>query len=297
MREPDVERRRVGEALAYFDLTPVDLAAVENSFSSTVRIVKLAGGERLVLKIPYVRRKLLREHRALTVLHDDLPVPKVIDVWVPDDDRPGALLLSHLSGAPVQCVTPTLARAMGDLLARLHLHTLDHYGEVVEPAETPLAWWAMLHRHFEGWKTHCARVLDPALYTEVVKLYEARYAALPEPDGPRWTHFDFRPGNVLAAGSRITGLIDFESARGGSADLDVVWMQSRVWSTAPETKVPFLEAYAAVRPLPPIAATLPFYQLHHAFGGIAWCVRRTDTDDPFFRENLILLKACLAESS
>lgn len=294
MREPDVERRRVGEALAHFGLTPVALAEVENSYSSTVRIVTLAGGGRLVLKIPYVRRKLLREHRALTTLHEDLPVPKVIDVWMPDDDRPGALLLSHLAGTPVERVTPTLARAMGKLLAQLHTHPLSHYGEVVEPAETPTGWWAMLHRRFEGWKAYCARVLDQNLYAKAVAHYETLQATLPEPDGPRWTHFDFRPSNVLAAGSRITGLIDFESARGGSADLDFVWMQSRVWPTAPETQAPFLKAYAAVRPLPPIDVTLPFYQLHHAFGGLAWCVRRSDTHDPFFQENLTLLKACLA---
>ena len=120
--------------------------------------------------------------------------------------------------------------------------------------------------------------------------------SLPEPDGPCWTHFDFRPANVLAQGDRVTGLIDFESARGGSADLDFIKIKNRVWDVYSGTKEPFLDGYSSIRPVPDIESTLPFYALGNAFGGIAWCVRRSDTEDPFFLENLDRLKQILSET-
>ncbi|WP_244188406.1 phosphotransferase [Paenibacillus kribbensis] len=31
---------------------------------------------------------------------------------------------------------------------------------------------------------------------------------------------DFRPGNILVNGNEVAGIIDFESARGGSSEID-----------------------------------------------------------------------------
>jgi len=111
----------VDDAIAHFGLEIADIQAVPDSFSSIVRLIELAAGEQLVLKIPYVKRKLFRELSALHAFHDNLPVPDVIDVWVPDDHRPGALLLSRLPGANiVGPVAVGLARQMGGLLGKLH---------------------------------------------------------------------------------------------------------------------------------------------------------------------------------
>jgi hypothetical protein len=38
---------------------------------------------------------------------------------------------------------------------------------------------------------------------------------------------------------------------------------------------------------------LPFYELSSALGGIAWCVKRSKTDDPFFFINLQKIKQLL----
>jgi hypothetical protein len=35
---------------------------------------------------------------------------------------------------------------------------------------------------------------------------------------------------------------------------------------------------------------LPFYELTNAFGGVAWCVKRSKPDDPFFHENMQRLR-------
>lgn len=295
----------VAEAIDHFGLQVAEVHPVTGSYSSTVRMLTLASGERLVLKIPYVQRKLFRELRALDALRGSLPVPTVLASWVRDDGGPGAMLLSLLPGAPIRgLVTPNLAHQMGELLARLHLHDVDHFGDEFEGADAAAGdWWGMLRDHFERWRPLCRQVMPPDLYHRAVGRYAALAADLPAPDGPRWVHFDFRPGNILVdfppgdAPAQITGLIDFESARGGSADLDFVKVSHRVWDVVPRTQHAFLEGYASVRPVPNVAHTLPFYRLHNALGGIAWCVRRSSTADPFFRENLMLLQHELDEET
>jgi Ser/Thr protein kinase RdoA (MazF antagonist) len=285
----------VQESIAHFGLHVARVDSAEEAFSSVVRILTLESGERLVLKIPFIQRKLFRELEALQQLKDDLPVPEVLDAWKRDDGNPGALLLSWLPGRVVTGrVTPELAFDMGMLLGKLHTHQLEDYGEVFEPLKKPSAgWWAILDKQFQAWRTLCVDILPPELFQKALERYAQLSAALPEPDGPSWVHFDYRPGNILVQGEVITGLIDFESARAGSGDLDFVKIKEQVWDLWPDTKTPFLRGYTSNRPLPDIESTLPFYELGNAFGGIAWCVKRSKTDDPFFYKNLKKLKQIL----
>lgn len=285
----------VQEALAHFRLTPVGIASVEESYSSVVRILTLERGERLVLKIPFVQRKLFREVCALQELGGDLPVPRLVDHWIRDDESPGALLLSLLPGAPIRGrVSPALAFGLGSLLGTLHTHEVPDFGELLPAAEGPSPlWWPSLRRRFLSWQPLCAQVIPSHLIQRAEDRYAELSEGLPAPDGPCWVHFDYRPGNVLMQGSSITGLIDFESARGGSADLDFVKIQHEVWDPWPDTREPFLEGYRSIRPLPDIERTLPLYALCNAFGGVAWCVKRSRIEDPFFAENLNRLKQLL----
>ena len=168
----------------------------------------------------------------------------------PDDDLPGALLLSRLPGAPISGnVTPSLANHMGEVLARIHAHTFPHFGDVEDAGSRHAHdWWGLARERVNLWKPHCARALPSALYAEALDLFDLLAAALPAPDGPVWTHNDFRPGNILVQSGMITGLIDFESTRGGSADYDFTKISLRVWGQAPETRRPFLVGYASIRP-------------------------------------------------
>jgi Ser/Thr protein kinase RdoA (MazF antagonist) len=293
----------VDQAIAHFGLDVVRMDTGDDSYSSTVRLLTLSSGERMVLKIPWVRQKLRREVAALRALRQDMPVPALLDVWEPAaDTRQGAMLLSYLPGAVISDpVDRHLAHQMGALLARLHLHRRDHFGDENDPDRGHTGWWALLHRAHDNWRPHCEAVLPPALWAQARARYEELYAGLPAPDGPCWVHSDYRPGNVLVLQEgtqrRITGLIDFESARGGSADYDFVKVSHYVWDAVPGTRAAFCRGYATVRPLPEIDGTLPFYRLHNAIGGIAWCVRRTGTADPFFRENLAVIEQSLIPST
>jgi aminoglycoside phosphotransferase len=279
------------KAIDYFHLQVERIVKVDESYSSTVRILSLNSGERLVLKIPYVKRKLIREISALQGLKGDLPVPELVDFWSGDDETPGALLLAHLPGQIISGeVTPQLAFDLGALLGKLHTHELEHYGDIKpRTGESSSDWWAIMDGRFSDWKKYCMDVMPPEIYQKTLDMYARLSAYLPEPDGPCWVHHDYRPGNVLVEDNRFCGLIDFESARGGSVDLDFIKIKNEVWDIYPNTKEPFFRGYASIRPVPAIEQSLPYYSLYIAFGGIAWCVRRTDINDPFFEENMKLL--------
>jgi Ser/Thr protein kinase RdoA (MazF antagonist) len=285
----------IEQAIAHFKLDIDSVNPVEESYSSIVRILRLRSGERLVLKIPFVRLKLHRELYALRELQAQLPVPEVLDVWVPDDDQPGALLLSLLPGRIITgIVSPRMAYKLGELLARLHENELPHFGDVFDAREQITdGWWQVLDQSFQKWLPFCEQVLPQAMIQRIRKEYDHLYSTLPPPDGPRYTHFDYRPANVMVEQEHITGLIDFESSRGGSADRDFIKIKIEVWDVNPETKAPFLAGYRSVRELPDIERTLPFYMLYNAFGAIGWCVRRSKLDDPFFDENLARLREIL----
>lgn len=64
-----------------------------------------------------------------------------------------------------------------------------------------------------------------------------------QPARPVLVHGDFRPGNVLYVGDRITGLLDWEMAHLGHPAEDLAWAYRALWS--PERFVPLEEFVAA----------------------------------------------------
>ncbi len=150
-----------------------------------------------------------------------------------------------------------------------------------------------MDERFQLWIRTCTGVVPQRKLAEIEGVFAALSADLPAPDGPCWVHADFRPANVLVEDGRITGLIDFESARGGSADFDFVKVSHALFDTLAGSRDAFLAGYDAIRPHPDLARTLPYYRLHNAVGGLAWCIRRTNTDDPFYRENDEVIGAIL----
>jgi Ser/Thr protein kinase RdoA (MazF antagonist) len=284
-------------AIAHFGLAVIHIQPVAESHSSTVRILTLAGGDKVVLKIPFSQNKVLREVRMLERLRDKLPVPELYNHYL-DEHGVGALLLGYLPGVPMTVrgvpmtdgITPAAAFDLGQLLARLHLNAMLAFGDEFEnPPSAPPDWWGMMDEYFQLWMPFCGRVLDRELLRRAEGLYQQLRADLPPPDGPCAVHFDYRPGNVLWQDGVITGLIDFESARGSSADRDFIKMKEDLWDVYPGTQKHFLAGYQSVRSLPELARTMPYYTLHLAFGGVGWCVRRGKMDDPFMQQNLATL--------
>ncbi len=91
-----------------------------NLYSSMLRILWLAIGEKMVLRIPSRRSKMVREREMLSRLGDLVPVPEVPGSWDGDDQVQGAILLSYIKSVPL-CgpVNEDMAFQLGRLLARV----------------------------------------------------------------------------------------------------------------------------------------------------------------------------------
>ncbi|MCH4888108.1 aminoglycoside phosphotransferase family protein [Acidaminobacter sp. JC074] len=269
------------------DVFGLDVKTIDNvpeSYSSTVYVLTLEDDEKVVLKIPYNKSKLFREKGVLDKLKGHFPVPEVLGFWQGDEEVIGALLLSYLPGQPITGqVTEALAYDLGLLLGSLHKVPMDNYCLSSTPSND---WHLALTNRFSEWVEECRHHYDSDFISQCEHAFKRLLNKLTDYGGPSLLHFDFRPGNVLILDDKITGLIDFESARGGAPGLDFTKIKTDLWDKYPETKAPFIEGYETMSPLPDLDNALPLYEFFFGFGGLAWCIRRKKLDDPFYDENL-----------
>lgn len=278
-----------------FKLSVLNIEAVPESFSSEVYKLTLMNLDNVYVKIPYNRDKLVREFHMLERLKGVIPVPKVLDFWDGDEMSVGALLLSAIDGVPCKSnIDQSLAYQIGEYHAMLHQVTLPAYGcygsdgfQVVENN----SWSLYLKNNFEKWKEPCKELLQPDLFEECITHFDSVYSALPEPDGPCVVHMDFRPGNILIKDNRVVGIIDYESARGGSSEIDFTKMNRYVWEVNPLTRLPYVQGYESVRPLPDLEKIIPFYNFYDAFSAVVWCkTRGIEKNQAFLQESIEVLQ-------
>jgi hypothetical protein len=282
---------KIREIIRYFKLNVHEIIAVPESFSSEVYGLKLASGALIYVKIPYNKAKLVRERIMLERLSTQLPVPQVLDCWEGDDAAPGALLLSALPGNPISgIVSPSLSYEIGCLLGRLHSVEMPGYGSDGVDGFKLLPhndWRLYIQHNFDNQISICEQILEPDLFSRCLTHFEQVFRGLPAPDGPCVVHFDFRPGNILADEHGIVGLIDFESARGGSSEHDFTKLNRYVWMAYPGTKEAFEAGYTSIRPLISLDMVLPFYSFYDAFSAVVWCQRRGIENNRRFLEESI----------
>lgn len=254
-------------------------------------------GDHVILKIPSRREKLFRETKMLQRLADtSLPVPTVLDIWEGDEEIPGTMLLSFIDGDPasVESITEDLSYQMGKLLGELHLVPMPGFGNDSEHGflyvENNDWWnfiWAKLDRIFASSAPH----LSTDTFQKMNDYFQTFQKNPPPIHGPCAVHTDYRPGNILVKDGQVTGLIDFESGRGGSADFDFSKMKLYVWDTIPGTERAFEDGYASIRPLPDLDTLLDFNALFHALNHIDWCViRGIEKNEQFLSDNLRIVE-------
>lgn len=102
---------------------------------------------------------------------------------------------------------------------------------------------------------------------------------------------DFRPGNILVKGNEVAGIIDFESTRGGSSEIDFTKVNRYIREVNPRTKIPFIEGYQSIRPMLALERVLPFYDFYDAFCAVVWCKKRgIEKNQTFLQESILTLR-------
>ncbi|MEL6227344.1 MAG: phosphotransferase family protein [Pseudomonadota bacterium] len=82
-------------------------------------------------------------------------------------------------------------------------------------------------------------------------------------------HGDFRVGNMMVDGHRLTGVLDWEFAHWGDPAEDIGWFCARCWRFGNDEleaggiapRAVFYDGYRSVAPLPADGATVPFWEI------------------------------------
>lgn len=275
-----------------FGLQVQSIKEVEDSHSSTVYKCILSNSANVFLKIPYTKLKYQRELEAYDILKGKVSIPEMLEYWPGDEECPGAFLLSELKGEPLTAKTsPVVAFQIGVLQATMHT--------IRPPEEQVLTgirnefsnWSNFVERQFYSFAEDVRDILDASLYKQAIEKFEKMKHQLPSPDGPSFVHMDFRPANIMVDGDKVSGVIDFESVRFGSTEVDFTKLYRDFLSFDTILYKAFREGYNSVRPLIDLEMVLPFYQFTDAFNSIGWCKRRgIEKNDVFLEENVVRLK-------
>jgi aminoglycoside phosphotransferase (APT) family kinase protein len=206
---------------------------------------------------PVAHRDVLRQARIIKALQaSDVPVPTVL--WEDAGNPPGTpplYVMTHVEG---ECVEPLFddcapVPGIGDryrnacrAMAALHRLAPTELGLGDEPVVDPVA---EVHR----W-SDTLRTVDPALAPDWPKVRDTLLDCAPSAMTPRVVHGDFRLGNLLAAGSRVNAVIDWEIWSIGDPRIDAGWF---LINCDPDT-------YRRVAPadgmVPPIAELAELYR-------------------------------------
>jgi aminoglycoside phosphotransferase len=282
----------LNQVIQKFGLKVQTINEVEDSHSSTVFKCTMYNGENVFLKIPFTKLKFQRELEAYEILKGRVSIPELMDYWSGDEECPGAFLLSELKGKPLTSyATSSIAYQVGILHAEMH--------SIRPPAEKELTsiineypnWSNFVEKQFYSFAEDVRAILEESFYNKAIGKYEKMKQQLPSPDGPSFVHMDFRPANIIVDDDKVLGMIDFESVRFGSTEIDFTKLYRDFLSKDGSLYKAYQEGYKSIRPLIDLENVLPFYQFTDAFNSIGWCKRRgIEKNRLFLEENLMRLK-------
>lgn len=285
----------LNRVIQQFGLQVQSIHEVEDSHSSTVYKCTLSNGANVFLKIPYTKLKFQRELEAYDILKGRVSIPEMLEYWTGDEECPGAFLLSELKGKPLTSkAPPTVAFQVGVLQAKMHMIHPPAVQVLTGIQNEFTNWSNFIERQLYSFAEDVRDVLDARLYNRAIEKFEKMKQQLPSPDGPSFVHMDFRPANIIVNGNKVSGIIDFESVRFGSTEIDFTKLYRDFLSFDSTIYNAFREGYNSIRPLIDLEIVLPFYRFTDAFNSIGWCKRRgMEKNALFLEENVEILKKFL----
>jgi aminoglycoside phosphotransferase (APT) family kinase protein len=218
----------------------VDVRPLTGGASSLTFLADVDGAatdhRRVVLKVappglePVRNRDVLRQGRLMRVLHGQpgVVVPPILfeDRGAPPDVPP-FVAMGFVDG---ECVEPVLdesrdqarfgeirRRALDAARVLAHIHR-------VAPATVGLADEPVvgLEEEIDRW-TRAFRTVPAELQGECERCADILCATMPAPLPPVVNHGDYRLGNMLCAGDRVTAVIDWEIWSVGDPRVDTTW--------------------------------------------------------------------------
>ena len=285
------------EKLALKNIQSIEKIVHENSLSSSIYLIT-QNAQKYILKIPYNEIRYFREVYFLNFLKDKIKIPKIIKTIEPEEKLSGAILMEYIDGdiLNAKTLTKTQAFQMGELLACVHNIPCKYFGDVAKNelnSTNNLTFQKILKDDFFESLEECQNVLPDDFLKKIELFFSDQIEHLPNLDGPKITHRDFKPGNIIYKNGKIEALIDFEISKFNFAEEDFAQIEYLVWDNFPNTKKDFLDGYKSIRKLPDFDKILPLLRVIKALGAIGFTVVRNTYKNEHkfvFDKNLEFLK-------
>lgn len=264
----------------------------DNAMVAVVYEVCLLSGKKYILKICPKERHYFREIYCLKKLSSVTAAPNIIDLVDPDEKHHGAILMEYLSGNLIRRggLSTRLAHDIGFNLAKFHDITMKGYGDLLDSSELssdPEKYWLKKFNESIG---ECHGPINSDLIEQVLSFTNENIHLLKKSDGPCIAHRDFRPGNIIVNQNKLSGIIDWASARAGFAQEDFQAFEEKEWSNSSDVNDAFLKGYAVVRPVPDYKEMFPLLRLERALGLVGYTLKIgtwNGIHSKLFKENLI----------
>lgn len=256
-------------------LQDADFSRIQHVDAMVADVFKISLQEQeFILKIADHSRNFFREIYFLEQLSNVLPVPKILQIVLPENNLQGAILMECLKGVLLTNLTKQLAFELGAILAKIHMQRTSGFGDPIgilyqEPK-------SFFHLKFEEGLAECKSNLPDELIEKCHSYYQAHSNLLLSSDGPCIIHRDFRPGNIIVNDGRVEGIIDWAGARFGFAEEDFASLEHGEWPK--ECKIQFLNGYASIRPIPDYERMMPLLRLSKAIAIMGFMFKRNTWD-------------------
>ena len=271
MRRPGFGRREIQRVFDKHHLGMVNrVSALGNSAINTCLLIN----DLYVLKVGRQELGLLplkREALAFAILSKtDIPVPDVIALDDCVDTLPCPyIIVSRMHGRVLQSrwnrMKPDdrrqLSHEAGVLLGKIHEVRFPLFGDIDGTTfGCSSSWDHYILGEARSALAECEELclMDRREARQILDLYERNREVFAEVRCSALVHNDFHLGNLMFAGKRITGTLDFEFAIAGDPEFDL----KQMYQWYPQCEVPFLEGYCSVQSLSHSFRTkLPLYRL------------------------------------
>ncbi|HUR49007.1 MAG TPA: aminoglycoside phosphotransferase family protein [Acidimicrobiales bacterium] len=208
--------------------TPLSITQLPVGMSNAVFDVALVGGGRVVARVSSVaKNRYAMETRVMErVRLAGIPCPEIYGVQEVGDLA--VMLIEYLPGVRLAEAQegPNLAGTCGEMLARVHSIGVTGVGNLASSGNgesDSLDRWFV--DEFEPSLARAATAGDDRVRRTVEQVRSEFESARPALRAASCglVHGDYSPSNILVHGGQISGVIDWESAKGGPAAFDFGW--------------------------------------------------------------------------
>ena len=257
------------------------VSRIPMGMSNAVFDVGLADGGRVIARVASVakNRYAMEEQVMARARAAGIPCPAVFGVETVGDLA--VMLIEHIPGVRL-AEAPGAAGLVGEcaeILGRIHSIDVTGFGNLDDTGRGEGG--SLEHWFVDGFgsKFEEARSVDAATGAAVDRIWSTFDTARPllRQANSALTHGDFSPSNILVENGRISGVVDWESAKAGPPAFDFGWWD---WFEA-AFSVPFssdelVAAYAANRPvsLDELRELRRLVVLRILVGQVAWTASR-----------------------